>query len=65
MNLMSQSGGGVCIISKRTKGEDQVFTVQLMTGFGEFSLEEWKANLHYFGAGINDIAGVPGLQSGP
>lgn len=44
--------------------EDQVFTVQLMTGFGEFSLEEWKANLHYFGAGINDIAGVPGLQSG-
>lgn len=41
-----------------------MFTVQLMTGFGEFSLEEWKANLHYFGAGINDIAGVPGLQSG-
>lgn len=43
--------------------EDQVFTVQMMTGFGKFTLEEWKENLNYFAAGINDVAGVPGLKS--
>lgn len=70
-NLNGSQDFSLAISEERVEGiaacpevEDQVFTVQLMTGFGEFSLEEWKANLHYFGAGINDIAGVPGLQSG-
>lgn len=70
-NLNGSQDFSLSISEERVEGiaacpevEDQVFTVQLMAGFGEFTLEEWKENLHYFGAGINDIAGVPGLQSG-
>lgn len=67
-NLNSSQDFSLSISEERIDGiaacletEDQVFTVQMMTGFGKFTLEEWKENLNYFAAGINDIAGVPGL----
>ncbi len=55
-NLNGSQDFSLSISEERVEGiaacpevEDQVFTVQLMAGFGEFTLEEWKENLHYFG----------------
>lgn len=43
--------------------KDPVVTVQLKIGFGDFTPQEWEGNLNYYAAGVNDLAGVPGLQS--
>jgi len=39
-----------------------VFTVRLRLGFGAFTPEEYEGNLNYYGAGINALPGVPGLE---
>ena len=54
---------GSSLIAACPEVEDVVFSAQLMTGFGAFTLEEYKGNLNYFAAAVNDIAGVPGLKS--
>lgn len=69
-NLNGSKDEEICISEERVDGiaacpevEDVVFSAQLMTGFGAFTLEEYKGNLNYFAAAVNDIAGVPGLKS--
>ncbi len=42
--------------------EDAVFTVRLKFGFGEFSKEAYLGRLNHYGAGMNALAGVPGLK---
>lgn len=42
--------------------EDEVFTVQMKMGFGEFAEEDYAEHLHFFAVGVNDYEGVPGLQ---
>lgn len=43
--------------------KDVVFTVRLRLGFGAFTPQEYEGNLNYYGAGMNDIGGVPGLKT--
>ena len=69
-NLNGSKDEEICISEERVDGiaacpevEDVVFSAQLMTGFGAFTLEGYKGNLNYFAAAVNDIAGVPGLKS--
>lgn len=69
-NLNGSRDEGISISEERVEGiascpevESAVFSAQLMTGFGAFTLEEYKGNLNYFAAAVNDIAGVPGLKS--
>lgn len=69
-NLNGSQDEGISISEERVDGiiscpevENAVFSAQFMTGFGAFTLEEYKGNLNYFAAAVNDIAGVPGLKS--
>lgn len=69
-NLNGSQDEGLSISEERVDGiaacpevENAVFSAQFMTGFGAFTLEEYKGNLNYFAAAVNDIAGVPGLKS--
>lgn len=69
-NLNGSRDEGISISEERVDGiascpyvEKAVFSAQFMTGFGAFTLEEYKGNLNYFGTAVNDIAGVPGLKS--
>ena len=69
-NLQGSRDEGISISEERVDGiascpdvEKAVFSAQFMTGFGAFTLEEYKGNLNYFAAAVNDIAGVPGLKS--
>ena len=69
-NLNGSRDEGITISEERVDGiaacpyvEKAVFSAQFMTGFGAFTLEEYKGNLNYFAAAVNDIAGVSGLKS--
>lgn len=69
-NLNGSREEGISISEERVDGiaacpdvEKAVFSAQFMTGFGAFTLEEYKGNLNYFAAAVNDIAGVSGLKS--
>ncbi len=69
-NLNGSREEGISISEERVDGivacpdvEKAVFSAQFMTGFGAFTLEEYKGNLNYFATAVNDIAGVPGLKS--
>lgn len=69
-NLNGSRDEGISISEERVEGivscpevENAVFSVQFMTGFGAFTLEEYKGNLNYFASAVNAIAGVPGLKS--
>lgn len=69
-NLNGSRNEGISISEERVDGiaacpdvEKAVFSAQFMTGFGAFTLEEYKGNLNYFAAAVNDIAGVSGLKS--
>lgn len=69
-NLNGSKDEGISISEERIEGiaacpevENAVFSVQFMTGFGAFTLEEYKDNLNYFASAVNDVAGVPGLKS--
>lgn len=68
-NLDGSQDTGLAIKEKTIDGiiaseevKDEVFSVQLRAGFGDFTVEEWEGNLNYFAAGINDIAAVAGLK---
>lgn len=69
-NLNGSREEGISISEERVDGivscpdvEKAVFSAQFMTGFGAFTLEEYKGNLNYFATAVNDITGVPGLKS--
>ncbi len=69
-NLNGSLSEGISISEERVDGiaacpdvEKAVFSAQFMTGFGAFTLEEYKGNLNYFATAVNDIEGVPGLKS--
>lgn len=42
--------------------KDSIFTVRLMAGEGDFSLEQWKDNLNIPIIGTNSIRGVEGIE---
>lgn len=42
--------------------KDELFTVQMKMGFGEFPPGDYAEHLHYYAVGVNDYEGIPGLQ---
>ncbi len=47
-----------------TKIKDSAFSVRMIAGIGDFSIEDWKEKLNLNVAGANSIRAVSGISSG-